>query len=95
MSLIKMPRDSDRKGTILLIGRVCSPLSAWSRYQRQTAPLQQPKKEFLKYCLSGGNWSRLRLGESLGLLPLAHRSEEPGNDIFSPHFYVRGGIKTT
>jgi hypothetical protein len=28
MSLIKMPRDSDRKGTILLIGRVCSPLSA-------------------------------------------------------------------
>jgi hypothetical protein len=30
-----------------------------------------------------------------GLLPLAHRKEEPGDDVLSPHLQVQGGIKPT
>jgi hypothetical protein len=30
-----------------------------------------------------------------GLLPLAHRWEEPGDDVMSPHFQVQRGIKMT
>jgi hypothetical protein len=27
------------------------------------------------------------------LFTLAYRSEEPGNDVFSPHLQVQGGMK--
>jgi hypothetical protein len=30
-----------------------------------------------------------------GLLPLAHRSEEPGDDVLSPHLQVQDDIKMT
>jgi hypothetical protein len=29
------------------------------------------------------------------LLPLAHRSEKPGDDVFSPYLQVQGDIKMT
>jgi hypothetical protein len=29
------------------------------------------------------------------LLPLSHRSDKTGSDLFSPHLQVQGGIKTT
>jgi hypothetical protein len=57
-------------------------------------PSAAPKRIFWILSLMG-KLRQVRVRESLGLLPIAHRSEKPGNDEFFPHFQVQGGIKMT
>jgi hypothetical protein len=49
----KVPRDSDKKGSIFLIGSVYSPLSARSSYQRWATSTHNHKKEFLNVAPQG------------------------------------------
>jgi hypothetical protein len=69
---VQVPRDSNRKGAIFLIGRVYSPLSAQSSYP----PPQQPQKIIFGILTLRGSLRQARLGlvwdcslSAQGLLP--------------------------
>jgi hypothetical protein len=59
---VQVPRDSNRKGAIFLIGRVYSPLSAQSSYQKMDHPPPAISKKNFWNIVPQGSLRQARLG---------------------------------